>query len=95
MDEWRIYGKKADFNRIAREFGISPVTARVIRNRDMCDMEEIRDYLYGTKEQLYSPFLMKDLEKGNKADHSFRTGNREFPTCHTYPDSESHGPSPE
>lgn len=63
MDEWRIYGKKADFNRIAREFGISPVTARVIRNRDVCDMEEIRDYLYGTKEQLYSPFLMKDLEK--------------------------------
>ena len=52
MEEWRIYGKKADFNRIAREFGISPVTARVIRNRDMCDMEEIRDYLYGTKEQL-------------------------------------------
>ncbi len=63
MEEWRIYGKKADFNAIAREFGISPVTARVIRNRDVCGAEEIRTYLYGTKEQLYSPFLMKDLEK--------------------------------
>ena len=63
MEEWRIYGKKADFDAIAREFGISPVTARVIRNRDVCGTEEIRKYLYGTKEQLYSPFLMKDLEK--------------------------------
>lgn len=63
MEEWRIYGKKADFNAIAQAFGISPVTARVIRNRDVCEAEEIRAYLYGTKEQMHSPFLMKDLEK--------------------------------
>jgi len=63
VEEWRIYGKKADFNAIAQAFGISPVTARVIRNRDVCEAEEIRAYLYGTKEQMHSPFLMKDLEK--------------------------------
>ena len=62
MEEWRIYGKKADFNAIGREFGISPVTARVIRNRDVCGAEEIRTYLYGTLEQMHSPLLMKDME---------------------------------
>ncbi len=63
MEDWRIYGKKADFAAISQAFHISPVTARVIRNRDVCGQEEIRNYLYGDESSLYSPFLMKDLER--------------------------------
>ena len=63
MEDWRIYGKRADFAAIGQAFHISPVTARVIRNRDVCGQEEIQNYLYGDESSLYSPFLMKDLER--------------------------------
>ena len=56
-ERWRVYGKKADFNRIAQTFHISPVTARIIRNRDVDGEDAIRRYLYGTVEDLYDPRL--------------------------------------
>lgn len=64
MEKWMIYSKKADFKAIGEKFEIDPVLARVIRNRDVIGEEEIRLYLNGTKEDMYSPFLMKDMEKG-------------------------------
>ena len=39
--------------------------ARLIRNRDVTDPKEIREYLYGTLEELPSPWLMKDMKKGS------------------------------
>ena len=60
--KWMLYTKKADFEKIAREFHISPVTARIMRNRDVCGEEAIRRYLYGTKKDCYSPYLLKDVE---------------------------------
>lgn len=64
MEKWMIYSKKADFAGIGRKFGIDPVLARIIRNRDVISEEEINLYLNGTKEDMHSPFLMKDMEKG-------------------------------
>lgn len=58
-----LYAKKADFNGIAQEFHINPVTARVMRNRDVQGREAIRRYLYGTMADLYSPYLLKDAQK--------------------------------
>lgn len=63
MGNWFLAAKKADFNKIAEEFGISPVLARLIRNRDVCGTEEIRKYLYGTREDLYDPWLLKGMEQ--------------------------------
>lgn len=63
MEKWMIYSKKADFKAIGEKFEIDPVLARVIRNRDVIGEEEIRLYLNGTKEDMYSPFLMKDMER--------------------------------
>lgn len=60
--KWMLYTKKADFGKIAREFHISPVTARIMRNRDVCGEEAIRRYLYGTRKDCYSPYLLKDVE---------------------------------
>ena len=37
--------------------------ARLIRNRDVQDKEEIRRYLHGTVEELASPHLMKDVDE--------------------------------
>jgi len=61
--KWMLYAKKADFNGIAKEFHINPVTARVMRNRDVEGGEAIRRYLYGTKKDFYSPHLLKDADK--------------------------------
>lgn len=58
-----VSAKRADFNRIAAEFGIDPVVARLIRNRDVVGEEEIRKYLYGGLEDLNDPKQMKDMEK--------------------------------
>ena len=42
MAKWFLSTKKADFNRIAEEFHIDPVIARIIRNRDVVTDYEIR-----------------------------------------------------
>ena len=55
--------KRADFNAIATRFHISPVTARIIRNRDVEGEKGIDRYLNGTLDQLYDPHLMKDMDK--------------------------------
>lgn len=62
-EKWIVMMKKADFERIGREFHISPVTARLIRNRDIVGEEEIRKYLYGDLSDLYDPMQMKGMEK--------------------------------
>lgn len=64
MAKWMVAAKKADFNQIAEEYGITPVLARIIRNRDVVEEEEIRKFLKGNLSDLYSPFLLKDMEKG-------------------------------
>lgn len=63
MEKWMVYNKKADFQKIGSEFGIDPVIARLIRNRDIQDMKEIRSYLYGTPAEIPSPWKMKDMER--------------------------------
>ena len=63
MEKWMVYNKKADFQKIGSEFGIDPVIARLIRNRDIQDMKEIHSYLYGTLAEIPSPWKMKDMER--------------------------------
>lgn len=63
MEKWMVYNKKADFQKIGSEFGIDPVIARLIRNRDIQDMKEIRSYLYGTLAEIPSPWKIKDMER--------------------------------
>ena len=55
--------KKADFQKIAQEFHISPVLARLIRNRDVCGEEEIRRYLHGGMADLYDPWLLRGMDQ--------------------------------
>lgn len=63
MEKWVVSAKRADFQAIAEKFGIDQVTARLIRNRDIVGEPEIRQYLYGTKEDFYDPHLLKDADK--------------------------------
>lgn len=63
MEEWLVSMKRADFQAIASRFNIDPVTARLIRNRGLTEIKEIEKYLNGTLSDLYSPSLMKDIDK--------------------------------
>ena len=63
MEKWFIAMKKADFNGIAEKYHISPITARLIRNRDIIGDEEIDFYLNGTIADLYDGMLMKDMDR--------------------------------
>ena len=54
--------KGADFQKIGQKFGISPVTARLIRNREVIGDEAVDKYLNGSLEDLYDPHLLKDAE---------------------------------
>lgn len=63
MEKWVLTAKRADFAGIGKKFGIDQVIARLIRNRDVVEEEEIRKYLYGGLEDLPSPWLLKDMEK--------------------------------
>ena len=61
--QWMVQTKRADFSGIAQKYGISPVTARIIRNRGVVEDEDIRKYLSGTLEDMYSPWLLPDMDK--------------------------------
>ena len=41
MEKWYVAAKKADFDKWAKEFHISPVTARILRNRDLTEESQI------------------------------------------------------
>lgn len=61
--KWMLYAKKADFHGIGSRFHISPVLARIIRNRDVCGDEKIQSYFFGTWKEMYSPYLLKDADR--------------------------------
>ena len=63
MEKWFVTMKKADFNGIAEKYQISPIVARLMRNRDVIGDEAIDFYLNGTVEDLYDGLLMKDMDR--------------------------------
>ena len=63
MSKWMVAAKKADFNGIAEKYGITPVLARIIRNRDITQDCDIRRFLEGNLADLHDPFLMKGMEQ--------------------------------
>lgn len=63
MEKWVVTAKKADFQEIGRKYGIDPVIARIIRNRDITGDEAIEEYLNGTLADIPSWKLLKDIDK--------------------------------
>ena len=63
MARWMVAAKKADFNQIAEKYRITPVLARILRNRDIIGDNEIERYLHGDIKDLHDPLLMKGMDK--------------------------------
>ena len=63
MERWVVAMKKADFYGIGEKYHISPILARLIRNRDIIGDEDIDFYLNGTIADLYDGMLMRDMDR--------------------------------
>lgn len=63
MEKWFVAAKKADFDRWAKEFHISPVLARILRNRELTEESQVERFLHGTLRDCYSPWLLKDMDR--------------------------------
>lgn len=66
MEQWVVSAKKADFKKIAQQFGIDQVTARIIRNRDVVGEQALKEYLSGTWKDLHDPRQMKDITRASE-----------------------------
>lgn len=62
-EKWLVHSKKADFDGFARELGVSPVVARIMRNKDLDTVESQRAFLESSLDNLYEPELMKDMDR--------------------------------
>lgn len=62
-EKWMLQTKRANFEEMARCHHITPVTARIIRNRDVMGQEAVEKYLNGGLKDLYSPHLLKDMDR--------------------------------
>ena len=63
MAKWFLATKKAEFDEIGKKYGISPVLARIIRNRDIIEDADMERYLHGSLEDLYDGSLMQDMDR--------------------------------
>lgn len=63
MEKWVVAAKRADFQKIGLKFGIDPVIARLIRNRDLVTEKEIDQYLHGRLSDIHSWKHFKDIQK--------------------------------
>ncbi|MBR3339241.1 MAG: single-stranded-DNA-specific exonuclease RecJ [Lachnospiraceae bacterium] len=63
MEKWVISAKKEVFRAISEKFGIDPVIARIIRNRDIVGDDAIDEFLNGSIADLHDPMLFKDMDK--------------------------------
>ena len=63
MEKWYVASKKADFDKWAKEFSISPMLARIIRNRDVTEERNVQKFLYGTLKDCYSPWLLYGMDR--------------------------------
>ena len=62
MKRWVVMTKRADFDAIGEELRISPMLARIARNRGLETVAAIRSFLYGKLEDLHDPELLPNLK---------------------------------
>lgn len=60
-ERWILETKKADFEGLSEQLGVMPLVVRCMVNRGIFTPEEMREYLFGTREDLHEPALMRDM----------------------------------
>lgn len=64
MTKWMLKRTNADIDYIARRANITTITAKILANRGIKNIVDINRFLNAEEKDLYSPFLMKDMDKG-------------------------------
>lgn len=62
MEKWVEIRKSCDYKKMSEEFGISPVVARILRNRDLTDPTEIREYL-SPGGKFHDPMMLDGMDR--------------------------------
>lgn len=62
-EKWVVLAKSADFNGIGKTYGVDPVIARIVRNREVIDPEELEAYFHPTIHCLHDPALLKGAKE--------------------------------
>ncbi len=63
MEKWIEITKPGDYKSLSKEYGISPIILRILRNRDYITKEEIDEYLFPSVSSLNDPFLLDGMEQ--------------------------------
>ena len=63
MEKWLVANKGADFESWSKTYGISPVLARIIRNRGLTDSSRVGMFLNGKLTDCHSPWLLTDMDR--------------------------------
>ena len=62
-EKWVVLAKSADFNSIGKTYGVDPVIARIVRNREVTDPEELEAYFHPAIHWLHDPELLKGAKE--------------------------------
>ena len=61
--KWMLNPGRADFEGMAKQYGISQLIAKIMVNRGIDSPGKIEMFLHGTMNDLHSPMLLKDMDK--------------------------------
>lgn len=61
--KWLLRTTSKDINYLAKNSGVSEVVAKILINRGFKNVEEIKKFMRASTDDLYDPFLMKDMNK--------------------------------
>ncbi|KGM97206.1 recombinase RecJ [Clostridium novyi A str. 4552] len=64
MNQWRLKVTKCDTKLLAKKCNISDIAAKILANRKIQSEEEAKKFINASLDDLYSPFLMKDMQQG-------------------------------
>ena len=73
-EKWIVETKKGDFNGLSAKLKVSPAAVRCLMNRGVESEQEMREFLYGTLDDLHDPFLMKGMDEAVRDCKGERAG---------------------
>ena len=64
MENWRLLNKKSDHMKLSKELNISQITAKIMVNRDIFDVDDAHMFIDTDLNRLRNPMDLKDIKKG-------------------------------